>query len=366
MFSYELPPERIAQQPAAALEGKGRRTDSRLLVGRASGCVTSIEDRSFRELVRYLHAGDLLVLNNTKVIPCRFFTQTPTGAEIEILLLFGPGEISHAISSPHAGTRCEFLALARPMRRLNEGVVLKLGEGFFARVLGRNAAGDQVRLELEVDANCPVGSIEAAVLRYGQMPIPPYIRGGVSNDSDREFYQTVFGEVSGSVAAPTASLHFTTELLEEIVGLGVEVAYLTLHVGTASFVPLKDRDIAELQTEYYTIPNKTVEAINSAKKRGGAVVAVGTTTTRALESAALLGFAGVGEGLVGTKLLIKPGYEFKVVDKLITNFHQPNTSHLYLVGAFFGEENIRTVYEHALQGEYRFLSYGDSMFLSRG
>ena len=355
-LEYELPKERIAQHPAVR---SGERSDARLLhvcrhdhVG-ADDLV--IADRWVRDLPQILRAGDLIVLNDSRVRPSRFFLELPeSGAAAEVLLLDG------------AADRWE--ALARPMRKFKEGMVFRLSANIEARVLGRTAEGTRLTLQLRPLAAVPLDTL---IEREGAMPLPGYIRNGVAAQEDREFYQTVFAREIGSVAAPTAGLHFTLPLLTELQRRGIDHCFLTLHVGLASFAPVRDVAAHQMTNERYVISPECIEAIARTKARGGRVVVVGTTATRALESAALADGALFKEPHLdpvagSTELMIQPGFTFRVVDLLMTNFHQPFTTHLLLVAAFIGEQEIEQIYQHALAGSYRFLSYGDSMLLERG
>lgn len=349
-LEYELPKERIAQHPAVR---SGERSDAQLLRARR-GATLAIEDHLVRDLPRLLRRGDLIVLNDSRVRPSRFFLELPElGTKTEVLLLDG------------AGNRWE--ALARPMRKFKEGMVFALSANIQARVIGRTAEGTRLILELQ-----PLGGepLDLLIERDGAMPLPGYIRNGVADAEDRDFYQTVFAREIGSVAAPTAGLHFTLALLEELRGVGIEHCFLTLHVGLASFAPVRDVAAHQMTNERYEISPRCIEAIARTKARGGRVVVVGTTATRALESAALADetlFEREPTEVVSgsTELMIQPGFTFRVVDLLMTNFHQPFTTHLLLVAAFIGELEIEQIYQHALAGSYRFLSYGDSMLLER-
>jgi S-adenosylmethionine:tRNA ribosyltransferase-isomerase len=263
------------------------------------------------------------------------------------------------------------------MRRHKDGLQFGFADGLSAKCLGRTETDNRVLLEIR--SNDSSKSVGARLSELGLMPIPPYIRGGMADDLDRETYQTVMANEPGSVACPTAGLHFSERLLHEISDKGVKIATITLHVGTASFAPIRDADIAEHQMteERYCLSERTCREICSAKQEGRRVVVVGTTCVRALESGArtaeyalLTGddseadsFDARDQSFIGTDLFITPGFGFRVVDCLITNFHQPCSTHLLLVGAFAGCQNIKTIYHHALAGDYRFLSYGDSMLL---
>jgi S-adenosylmethionine:tRNA ribosyltransferase-isomerase len=351
VFHYTLPESKIAQRPVGL---EGARSGSKLLhaVGGANGGV-SISDHHFVDLKSLLRRGDLLVLNNSRVLPCRFFAKHEAQGKVFEILLVHPG-------------REEFVweALARPMRKLKPGDMLRLSEHLHAQVLGRTEDEQRVRLAVRVRGD--ERSFAEVLAAEGTMPIPPYIRRGHADELDRELYQTVYAEVPGSVAAPTAGLHFTKDLLAELGAQGMSHACLTLHVGPASFLPIKSDELSahHMLVENYSIPEETKKAIINTKERGGSVAAVGTTSVRALESAALEGvLSGENIGMAETKLLITPGFHFQIVDRLITNFHQPGSTHLLLVAAFIGRQNTEQIYSYALQHDYRFLSYGDAMLL---
>ncbi|MFN8388874.1 MAG: tRNA preQ1(34) S-adenosylmethionine ribosyltransferase-isomerase QueA [Bdellovibrionota bacterium] len=347
-LNYQLPDDRIAQHPAGS---SGERSSSQLLYARRTPQGLSIEDGQFFRLPSLLRKGDLLVLNDSRVVPCRFFVRHGT-SEIEILLL--------ERRDTKAGGAEVWEALARPMRKLRSGDEIKLSERISAAVVGRNESGDRIILELSLRGGAV--SLGEAIEYDGSMPIPGYIRNGRAESFDRDLYQTVFARSAGSVAAPTAGLHFTPRLLEELKAGGIDSCTLTLHVGPASFQPVRDRDNHPMPYERFTVPNETAQRIERARSAGGRVVGVGTTTTRCLESVAHNAFEQDGER-TKTKLFIKPGFQFRAIDLLITNFHQPQTSHLLLVAAFIGEKETAAIYEHALRGSYRFLSYGDAMLL---
>jgi len=347
-FDYELPEELIAQHPT------GRRDASRMLVvGRAEG---SLRDGSFAEFPGELRAGDVVVLNNTRVFPARLVgRREPTGGRVELLLVRRlEGE---------AGQVWE--ALARPARRLAAGERVTFGDGRLgAEVLGPtdDGAGRVVRFEAE-------GSFDALVEEFGRMPLPPYIKREsddlAAGAEDRERYQTVYAAAPGAIAAPTAGLHFTPKVLDDLRARGVRVAELTLHVGYGTFAPVRDEDLSRhaVAAERFEISEETAAAVNRAREGGGRVVAVGTTSVRALESAAdERGRVRAGGGETG--LTITPGYRFRAVDALLTNFHLPRSSLLVLVGAFANHELVMRAYRHAVRARYRFYSYGDCMFIS--
>jgi S-adenosylmethionine:tRNA ribosyltransferase-isomerase len=332
-FDYPLPPELIAQAPLP------ERSASRLLWLRGSVC----EDRLFRELPALLAAGDLLVMNDTRVLHARLFGRKATGGRVEVLI--------ERVIATH-----EALAQVRASKPPRPGSRLRLEEAFEVETLERD--GEFYRLRFPADA---VELIE----RYGRLPLPPYIEREAS-PADEERYQTVFARNHGSVAAPTAGLHFDAPLLMRLMAGGVKIAYLTLHVGAGTFQPVRVTNLAEhkMHTERYHLPRATAAAVAETKTRGGRIVAVGTTSLRALEAAANAdGTLKVGAG--ETALFITPGYRFKIVDALITNFHLPKSTLLMLVSAFGGLENIRAAYRHAIEHGYRFFSYGDAMLIER-
>ncbi|MDE0002347.1 MAG: tRNA preQ1(34) S-adenosylmethionine ribosyltransferase-isomerase QueA [Rhodospirillaceae bacterium] len=329
-FHYDLPAELIAQQPLS------ERTASRLLVVEGD----SMEDRRFSDLPGLLRAGDLLVLNDTRVIRARLRGRKPTGGEVEMLL------------ERITGTRTATAQL-RASRSPTDGTELSLANGSGARVLGRD--GPLFWLEFSVD-------IKPLLEAHGEVPLPPYIRRSAApEDCDR--YQTVYARDDGSVAAPTAGLHFGQELFQALHEHGVETTFLTLHVGIGTFAPVRTRRIEDhrLHSEWFRITPASCERIRQARRRGGRIVAVGTTAVRALESAARDDELSPFEG--ETSLFIRPGYRFRVVDALITNFHLPESSLLMLVCAFAGRDRMLAAYRHAVAQHYRFFSYGDAMLI---
>jgi S-adenosylmethionine:tRNA ribosyltransferase-isomerase len=350
-FDFALPPELIAQQPPEV------RGASRMLVmDRASG---ALRDAQFGEFPALLRPGDLLVLNDSRVIPARLYArrtvvrerQEPTG-QIEVLLTEPAG----------AGT---WRALVRPGRKVGVGERLA-----FADAEGRTALEAEVLERGEFGERllrfAPVEDFFAALEGIGHMPLPPYIHRDDA-DADRERYQTVFARDRGSVAAPTAGLHFTPQVLDTIAARGVEIARVTLHVGLGTFAPLRVERVDEvrLHRERYSLSAETAEALNRARAEGRRIVAVGTTVVRTLESAALAAADGPLEPHAGTTdIFISPGFKFRLVGGLLTNFHLPQSSLLMLVSAFAGRERILGAYRHAVAGRYRFFSYGDCMFLS--
>jgi S-adenosylmethionine:tRNA ribosyltransferase-isomerase len=330
-FDYDLPPGLIAQEPRA------ERGASRLLVLGAGG----LEDRAFTDLLTLVPAGDLLVLNSTRVRHARFLGRRPSGAPAEVLLI-------------HPAADGSWLAIGKPGSALRPGKRITLGEHAEIETLEVLPDGERrVRF---------VGlAADEAIARFGRLPLPPYIdRDPTALDEDR--YQTVYAEREGSVAAPTAGLHFTPALLAALRDGGVCTATLDLEVGPGTFKPVEEEEIAAhpMHPERFEIPPALAEAVRDAKARGARVWAVGTTVVRALESAALPD-GTVAPGTAETRLLIAPGYRFRVVDRLLTNFHLPRSTLLMLVAAFAGYERTMAAYRHAVDAGYRFYSYGDAM-----
>ena len=344
-FSYELPSDRIAQEPVSK---NGGRANSRLLHA-AKRSSLEVSDLRFADLPDLLAADDVLVLNDSRVLPWRFFPEI-NGAESEVLLI---GRAPHSSGVWHA--------LARPMRKFKAGDKFVLSPQVSAEVIGRTPCGAKLELALSCEEEI---DLEAALEAGGSMPIPGYIRRGRPEEWDKQCYQTIFARNPGSIAAPTAGLHFTPELLERLKQKGIAVMYLTLHVGPASFQPVQDFHTHRMPSERFSICPDVLRHICEAKAQGRKVAAVGTTSTRVLESI-FHGKYFERDGDCETDLFIRPGFEFLCVDKLITNFHQPHTTHLQLVAAFIGEGETERIYSHALSGAYRFLSYGDSMLLEK-
>lgn len=336
-YYFDLPQELIAQDP---LED---RSSSRLLVmDRNTGEVTH---GTFRDILRYLHPGDALILNDTKVIPARLLGEREgTGASIEILLL----------------KRMEkdvWECLVRPGKKLRPGARAVFGDGSLkAEILEVVEGGNRlVRFEFE-------GIFEEVLDRLGEMPLPPYITHKLK---DRGRYQTVYAKYEGSAAAPTAGLHFTPELLDEVRALGVQTGFVTLHVGLGTFRPVKVDDVEQhtMHTEWYNVPEETADLINRTHQAGGRVICVGTTSCRTIESAADEDGI-VHAGSDDTSIFIYPGYHFKTMDGLITNFHLPESTLIMLVSAFAGREHVLKAYEEAVRERYRFFSFGDAMFIA--
>ena len=338
-FDYELPEELIAQHPAA------QRDHSRLLV--MDKYTGTVEHRVFRDIVDYLHAGDVLVLNNTKVIPARIFGVKEGGtAKIEVLLL------KRDVDLPNT-----WEVLVHPGKRAKVGTVIDFGEGRLkGEVIANTSAGRKVTFHFD-------GIFEEILEELGTMPLPPYIHEQLE---DQNRYQTVYAKVDGSAAAPTAGLHFTTELLETLRQNGIEIEEVLLHVGLGTFKPVSEEDIEdhEMHSEYYEISQETADRINKAKAEGRRIISVGTTSTRALESAAKDGRLQAGSGW--TNIFIYPGYKWQIIDGLITNFHLPKSTLMMLVSALSTREHILAAYKEAVAQRYRFFSFGDAMFINPG
>jgi S-adenosylmethionine:tRNA ribosyltransferase-isomerase len=337
-FDYELPRELIAQYPAE------RRDESRLLVVRRRG--GPVEHRGFPDVLGYLRAGDLLVLNESRVIPARLRgAKRGSGGRVEVFLLreLRPGR---------------WETLVKPGARIGEGAVLEFGGGELeARVMGVLPAGKR---EVEFSAD---GDLASVLERLGQVPLPPYIERE-PDESDRERYQTVYATVPGAVAAPTAGLHFTESLLDRAGANGIGIARVVLHVGLGTFRPVvvEEPGEHEMEEERYDVSPEAADAINRTRAAGGRIVAVGTTSVRVLESVAdAAGRMRAGAGV--TRLFIRPPHEFRCTDALITNFHLPRSTLLMLVSAFAGRENVLAAYREAVRARYRFYSYGDAMLI---
>lgn len=334
-FHYELPHNLIAQTPPAERGG------ARLLCLDASG---RLADRRFRDLPELLQAGDLLVLNDTRVMPARLFGHKATGGRVEIL-------IERVLEDTLA------LAHVRASKSPGPDSAIDLDGGYGCRVVER-------REELFVLQFLDGATVEAVLAAVGHVPLPPYI-ARPDQAADRERYQTVFAKSPGAVAAPTAGLHFDEAMLERLAGKGIESAFVTLHVGSGTFLPVRVEDLDQhrMHAEFCVVPAETVARIRACREGGGRVVAVGTTVVRALETAVR---SGQLEPYTGeTRLFIKPGFAFHCVDALLTNFHLPESTLLTLVCAFAGHAEVMAAYRHAVQREYRFFSYGDAMFLAR-
>ncbi|MBA4541354.1 MULTISPECIES: tRNA preQ1(34) S-adenosylmethionine ribosyltransferase-isomerase QueA [Thermoactinomyces] len=339
MYDFKLPKEMIAQKPAP------ERTGSRLMVvNRATGTWTHAR---FPDIINYLHPGDVLVLNDSRVRPSRLIGEKEeTGAKIELLLL-----------KPLGNDRWE--ALVRPSKRVKEGTRIRFGNGRLQAIAEEQtevAGGRIFRLQYEAE------DVEKLFEELGQMPLPPYIHEQLD---DPERYQTVFSKVVGSAAAPTAGLHFTESLLDEIRAMGVKVVFITLHVGLGTFRPVTVERIEDhyMHAEYYEISEEAAGVIREAKQRGNKVVAVGTTSVRTLETVARRFDGEVRADSGWTDIFIYPGFTYKVVDALLTNFHLPQSTLLMLVSAFASRELILAAYEEAVKERYRFFSFGDAMLI---
>jgi len=337
-FDYELPAELIAQEPLA------ERAGSRMLV--VDRAVGSFTDSHFVELPELLRTGDVIVLNNTRVFPARLFGRSETGANVEIFLV-------------KRNENDMWEALARPARRLRAGKRIVFGERLSAEIVDKSEDG-KVLVRFEVD-----GDLFEVLDEVGKTPLPPYIkREAAVIDADRERYQTVFAKNRGAIAAPTAGLHFTPEILKSIEDSGVTIAEITLHVGYGTFEPVRVDDLIghSVSAESYEISEQTAEALTAAKTDGRRIIAIGTTTTRALETT-MAKFDTFVAGSHTADLTITPGYKFKAIDALLTNFHLPKSSLLVLTSTFGGHELIMDAYRHAVAEKYRFYSYGDCMLV---
>ena len=339
-FDYDLPEALIAQHPLP------ERDASRMLVLDREH--QTLADEQFVSLPKYLRAGDCLVLNNTKVFPARLMGErVPSGGATEVLLL---SEIEPNL----------WQALARPARRLRLGARISFGDGRLqATVTAANKDGTRL-IQFE-----PRDNFSSLIAKVGQPPLPPYIkREGALDAEDRERYQTVYARETGAIAAPTAGLHFTPKVLDEIKNAGVSIVEITLHVGYGTFEPVRSEDVSlhRVLPEKFSIPAEAAGIINRARAYGGRIIAVGTTTTRALESAASTDGA-IRPNTSTAELTITPGHKFRIVDALVTNFHLPRSSLLLLVSAFAGRELTFEAYSHAVSQYYRFYSYGDSMLI---
>jgi len=339
-FDYALPPERIAQEPLP------ERDASRLMILDRSAAGPP-RDARFQDLPELLSPGDLLVVNRSRVFPARLLGTRPNGGQAEVLLVRRLGG-------------AEWEALVRPGRRLHAGDVVSVADGFSV-VIGAAAGAGTGRRRVRLDHHA--GDPEAAIETFGRTPLPPYVRRD-ERPGERERYQTLFARERGSVAAPTAGLHFSERLLARLAARGVERTDITLHVGPGTFQPIRVADVERhrLEPEPFSVPAATVEAVERARRRGKRVVAVGTTSVRALESVARSD--GTLEAREGeTDCVIVPGHRFRAVDALLTNFHLPRSSLLLLVSAFAGRERVLSAYDHAIRSGYRFYSYGDAMLI---
>ena len=334
-FWYDLPEELIAQTP---LE---QRDTSRLLVlNRKTG---EVKHQHFYDIIDYLNPGDCLVMNDSRVLPARLLGHRPTGGAVELLLLRDLGDK-------------KWECLAKPGRKLQTGAQIVFGNGELTATITEVKDDGNRIVEFHYD-----GIFLEVLEHLGKMPLPPYIKAELQ---DRERYQTVYSKVNGSAAAPTAGLHFTPELLAQLKEMGVNIGYVTLHVGLGTFRPVKEDEITahEMHSEYCVIPQETADLINETKRSGGRVICVGTTSCRTIESWA--GEDGTMKASAGwTNIFIYPGYRFKVLDALVTNFHLPESTLIMLVSALAGREETLAAYEEAVKERYRFFSFGDAMFI---
>lgn len=335
-FNFYLPEHLIAQHPTA------ERTASRML--HVNGTNGNLTDEAFLDFSNFLNAGDLLVFNDTRVIKARLFGQKHTGGNVEVLV--------ERIINPHV-----VYAHVRASRAPKVGSLIKLSGAFDVEIIARH--DDLFELHFVSDY-----SVLELLELHGALPLPPYITHEAT-PQDEERYQTVYSKNLGAVAAPTAGLHFNEAMLDTLKQKGINIAYVTLHVGAGTFQPVRVDNIHEhkMHSELYNIPQATIDMITATKQSGGKVTAVGTTAMRALESAAQGDMLSAGEG--ETSIFITPGYKFKVVDRLFTNFHLPKSTLLMLVSAFGGFDHIKKAYAHAIQQEYRFFSYGDAMLIEK-
>ena len=343
-FNFHLPDELIAQYP---LEN---RTDSRLLC--LDGKTGVLEDRVFKTLPELLNPGDLLVFNNTKVIPARLFGQKSTGGKIEVLV-------------ERVLDKTSFLAQIKASKSPKKGMILTLGmdkgDGF--QVIMQSRQNDLFLLELYQPEQTTVFSL---LEQFGHIPLPPYVERS-DEQSDLQRYQTVYAKEKGAVAAPTAGLHFDKTLLDQLDKKDIKMAWVTLHVGAGTFQPVRVKDIRdhEMHSEYVDVPAETVALVKHTHAEGGRVIAVGTTAMRSLESASTFGSQTdeIEEYHADTDIFIYPGYQFKTVDAMVTNFHLPESTLIMLISAFAGLEHVKNAYQHAIKEKYRFFSYGDAMFI---
>lgn len=334
-FDFDLPPKLIAQSPPVT------RGNSRLLVVNES----SLRNHAFADFIDYCEQGDLLLLNNTRVVPARLMCTKPSGGKVEVLLERFLNEK-------------EFLAMARTNKSLKAGQVLMHGEQPILEYIKRQG----LFFVFRIHSQCKEKNF-GLFNKFGQTPLPPYL-DRETKASDVERYQTVYAKNMGAVAAPTAGLHFDQPLLSKLQDKGVELGYITLHVGAGTFLPVKETQVLlhKMHYEWYDVDQSIIDNIERTKARGGRVIAVGTTTVRALESMAITGKFKASSGL--TNIFIYPGFQFKLVDGLLTNFHLPKSTLLMMVSAFSGFDRIKSAYAHAIAHHYRFFSYGDAMFLN--
>jgi len=336
-FDYHLPPSLIAQYPSHQ-----RGETSLMVLRRQTG---GIDHRAFHDITKYLHPGDLLVLNNTRVLPARLIGKKETGARVEMLLI-----------PSWNGAKGEWQALIKNSRRVKRGARIHFEPELAGEIEEVKNGKGKVTFSYQ-------GEVMDLLQKIGHIPLPPYIKRG-DEPLDRERYQTVFAERDGSIASPTAGLHFTHALLQSLKENGVETTMITLHIGTGTFTPVKASDIEDhtMEAEWIEISEETAREINATKARGGRVISVGTTTTRALESFSD-GDGGVKSGRGMSSLFIYPPYHFRVIDGLVTNFHLPKSTLIMLVSAFSGRDVLMRAYQEAVLRKYRFYSYGDAMLI---
>ena len=338
-FNFDLPEHLIAKHPCV------NRTESRML--HLEGATGQVNHKSFVDIVDLLHKGDLLVFNNTRVIPARLFGAKSSGGKVEVL-------IERVLSDGTAMTHI------RSSKSPKSGAILTMEGGLQVEMLGRDGA--LFHIKFLADDN-----VFDLLEKYGHMPLPPYI-DRPDEDADKERYQTVYNEKPGAVAAPTAGLHFDEKILERIRNKGIDIAFVTLHVGAGTFQPVRVDNIEEhtMHAEYAEVPQEVVDKVLATKAAGKRVVAVGTTSVRSLESAAQASERVLmSEFMSDTNIFIYPGYEFKVVDAMLTNFHLPESTLMMLISAFAGRDNVMNAYAEAIKEEYRFFSYGDAMFIEK-
>lgn len=337
-FAFDLPNELIARFPSKT------RTGSRLLV--LDGNTGDVNHQQFPDILNHINEGDLLLFNNTKVIPARLFGQKESGGKVEVLIerVVGKNEV---------------LAHVRANKALKPGTRVLLDGDYSCVMIGRDDALFQLQFESEED-------VFSIIDKIGHMPLPPYI-DREDQDSDKERYQTVYSEKPGAVAAPTAGLHFDDEILAKLNSKGVDFAFVTLHVGAGTFQPVRVDSIEEhkMHKEYIEVSDTVVEQINRTKKAGKRVIAVGTTSVRSVESAAAKNNGVIAPFYGDTDIFIFPGYKFAVVDAMLTNFHLPESTLIMLVSAFAGKTHVMSAYQAAIEQEYRFFSYGDAMFVTK-
>ncbi|WP_105200140.1 tRNA preQ1(34) S-adenosylmethionine ribosyltransferase-isomerase QueA [Pseudoalteromonas sp. T1lg10] len=337
-FSFDLPEELIARFP------QKERSQSRLL--KVDGNSGATSHHIFKDIIDFIEPGDLLVFNNTKVIPARMHGNKASGGKVEVL-------VERVLDDKRV------LAHVRSSKSPKPGTMLLLEGKAEMEMLGRQ--GELFELELKGE-----GSVLETLEQIGHMPLPPYI-DRPDNDEDKQRYQTVYGEKPGAVAAPTAGLHFDEALMQQLKDKNVEMAFVTLHVGAGTFQPVRVESVTDhhMHSEYIEVPEEVVAAVQAAKARGGRVIAVGTTSVRSLESAAKIGGGELKSYFGDTDIFIFPGYHFNVVDAMITNFHLPESTLIMLVSAFSGQTHIMDAYHEAIKERYRFFSYGDAMFLTK-